>query len=360
MQAQLSALDLGVARLDVLVEQYGAATIADAFAELRARAAAQLRAELTALPDGMWEQEDFLDNDGRTDEPLRIAANVTLAGDELTIDFSQSARHCAGPVNISRATTVASVYVALKHLFPDVAANTGVLDPVTVIIPPNSLLDAQRPRPTGGYTETILRIIDVLFSVFARIRPAHAIGNAYGTINALSVAGHRADNSRWVMFSFFGGGHGGTPEGDGLSHGNPPIATAIIPPVEIMEAAYPVRYTQWALRDGSGGAGEHRGGLGAVYEIELLAEGAQAFVFAERARFAPQGVLGGGKGAMNRISYRLDGCWATPTLGSKVVGVMLARGDRIRLESPGGGGWGDPARRDTKAVAHDHRMGFAL
>lgn len=359
MQAQLSALDLGVARLDALVEQYGAATIADAFAELRARAAAQLRAELTALPDGRWEQEDFLDNDGRTDEPLRIAVNVTLAGDQLTIDFSRSALHCAGPVNISRATTVASVYVALKHLFRDVAANTGVLDPVTIIIPPNGLLDAQRPRPTGGYTETILRIIDVLFSVFARIRPAHAIGNAYGTINALSVAGHRADNSRWVMFSFFGGGHGGTPEGDGLSHGNPPIATAIIPPVEIMEAAYPVRYTQWALRDGSGGAGEHRGGLGAVYEIELLADGAQAFVFAERARFAPQGVLGGGDAAMNRISYRQDSVWATPSLGSKVVGVMLARGDRIRLESPGGGGWGDPARRDAKAVAYDRRMGFA-
>lgn len=359
MQAQLSALDLGVARLDALVEQYGTATIADAFAELRARAAAQLRAELTALPDGTWEQEDFLDNDGRTDEPLRIAVNVTLAGDQLTIDFSRSALHCAGPVNISRATTVASVYVALKHLFPDVAANTGVLDPVTIIIPPNGLLDAQRPRPTGGYTETILRIIDVLFSVFARIRPAYAIGNAYGTINALSVAGHRADNSRWVMFSFFGGGHGGTPEGDGLSHGNPPIATAIIPPVEIMEAAYPVRYTQWALRDGSGGVGEHRGGLGAVYEIELLADGAQAFVFAERARFAPRGVLGGGEAAMNHISYRQDGVWATPVLGSKVVGVILARGDRIRLESPGGGGWGDPARRDAKAVAYDRRMGFA-
>jgi len=359
LQAQLSALDLGIARMDALVDQYGAATIAAAFAELRSRAAAQLRAELAALPDGTWSQDDFLDNDGRTDEPLRIAADVTITGDRLTIDFSRSALPCAGPVNVSRATTVASVYVALKHLFPEVAANTGVLDPVTVIIPPISLLDAQRPRPAGGYTETILRVIDVLFSAFARIRPAHAIGNAYGTINALSIAGRRPNASRWVMFSFFGGGHGGTPEGDGLSHGNPPIATAIIPPVEIMEAAYPIRYTQWALRDGSGGTGEHRGGMGAIYEIEMLdGTGAEAFVFAERARFAPQGVLGGGPGAMNRISYCQGGVWSTPALGSKVVGVRLGRGDRIRLESPGGGGWGDPAKRDPAAAEHDRRMGF--
>ena len=273
------------------------------------------------------------------------------------IDFSRSAPACEGPVNISRATTVASVYVALKHLFPEVAANTGVLDPVEVIVPPGSLLDAQRPKPTGGYTETILRIIDVLFCAFARIRPDRAVANAYGTINALSLAGQRADGRRWVLFSFFGGGHGGNPEGDGLSHGNPPIATAIIPPVEILEAAYPVRYTSWALRDGSGGAGRHRGGLGAVYEIELL-EGADAFVFAERARFAPKGVLGGGDGAMNRISYRQDGAWRAPALGSKVVGVHLAPGDRIRLESPGGGGWGAPGERDATAVANDLAMGY--
>ena len=177
-------------------------------------------------------------------------------------------------------------------------------------------------------------------------------------VDLLSLTGHRADRSRWVMFSFFGGGHGGTTAGDGLSHGNPPIATAIIPPVEIMEAAYPVRYTQWALRDGSGGAGQHRGGLGAVYEIELLS-GASAFVFAERARFAPQGVGGGGPGATNRISYRQDGAWTVPALGSKVVGVALHPGDRIRLESPGGGGWGDPGNRDAEATERDTRLGLA-
>ena len=358
LQAHLSALDLGLARMTALLDEYGDEVIAEALVELRVRASTQIRAEIAALPDGTWSQEDFLDNDGRSDVPLRIACDIVKQGERLTIDFTRSAPACEGPVNISRATTVASVYVALKHLFPEVAANSGVLDPITIIVPEGSLLDAQRPRPVGGYTETILRIIDVLFSAFARIRPERACGNAYGTINALSLAGTRTDGRRWVMFQFFGGGHGGTPEGDGLSHGNPPIATAIIPPVEVMEAAYPVRYTRWALRDGSGGAGEQRGGLGAIYEIELLEQNAEAFVFGERARFAPKGVLGGGDGAMNVISYQQADGWHTPPLGSKEVGIRLSRGQRIRLETPGGGGRGDPAQRDPAAAARDRRLGY--
>ena len=359
LNAHLSALDLGASRLSALLDEYGAGTVSEAFRELTARAASQMRAEIARLPDGTWSEEDFLDNDGRTAEPLRIACDVTVGGGRLTLDFSRSAPACAGPVNISRATSVASVYVALKHLFPEVAANSGVLDPVDIVIPERSLLDARPPSPVGGYTETILRIIDVLFSAFARIRPEIAYGHAYGTINALSIAGRRADDSRWVMFAFFGGGHGGNAEGDGLSHGNPPIATAIIPPVEVTEAAYPVRFTQWALRPGSGGEGEHRGGCGAIYEIELLGAEAEAFVFAERALFPPRGVLGGGDGALNVVAYEQADGWHRPPLASKVVGVRLLRGQRIRLESPGGGGWGDPALRGPEAVERDRRLGLA-
>ncbi len=358
MQAQLSALDLGSARVADLLAAYGADVVGEALVELRQRAATQIRARIAELPDGSWYQEDFLDNDGRSDVPLRIGCQITKSGETLKLDFSNSAGACAGPVNISRATTVASVYVALKHLFPEVAANSGVLDPIEIVIAPASLLDAQKPRPTGGYTETILRIIDVLFSVFARIRPDAATANAYGTINALSIAGYRANGSRWVMFQFFGGGHGGNKEGDGLSHGNPPIATAIIPPVEVMEAAYPVIYRQWALRPNSGGAGQHRGGMGAIYEIELREDQAEAFVFAERARFAPKGVLGGGDAAMNQISYEQATGWETPPLGSKVVGVQLARGQRVRIATPGGGGWGDADLRDADSNARDIRLGY--
>src|SRR5690606_17938690 len=151
----------------------------------------------------------------------------------------------------------------------------GVLDPIDFVIPGDSLLSVTWPKPVGGYTETILRIIDIVFSAVAKADPARSHAHAYGTINALSLAGPRADGRRWVMFSFFGGGHGGHPDGDGLGHGNAPISTATIPPLEILEAAYPVRFTQWALRADSAGPGRHRGGVGAVYEIELLEKSAE-------------------------------------------------------------------------------------
>ena len=125
-----------------------------------------------------------------------------------------------------------------------------------------------------------------------------------------------------------------------------------------MEAAYPIRFTQWALRPDSGGPGTHRGGLGAIYELELRAPEAELFVFAERARFAPRGVLGGQPGAKNIVTYQQGDGWHTPALGSKVVGVKLAEGQKIRLESPGGGGWGNPAARDPAAIARDAKLGY--
>jgi len=358
LSGQLGALDLGGRRLDALLLQYGADTVSEALAALGARAETLARAEIAALPDGRWEAEDFLDNDGISDEPLPIRVALEISGETLRLDFTGTAGPTAGPVNISRGTAIACVYVAIKHIFPDLPANAGVMRPIEVEIPEPSLLAARFPAPTGGYTETILRMIDVIFCALAKAAPTRVVANAYGTINALSVAGHRRDGSRWVMFSFYGGGHGGTPEGDGLNHGNAPISTATIPPAEILEAAYPVIFRQWALRPGSAGPGRHRGGLGAVYEIELLEEQAEAFLFGERARFAPQGVAGGGVAAANRFAYETAAGWAEPPMGSKMVGIPLARGQRLRLETPGGGGYGPASERDPAAVAHDVAEGY--
>jgi len=262
-------------------------------------------------------------------------------------------------LNIARSTAIAACYVALKHVFHDVPANAGVLDPINFVIPEGSLLAARSPKPVGGYTETILRMIDVVFVALAKACPERVNGCAYGTINALSLAGHRKDGRRWVMFSFFGGGHGGHPEGDGLNHGNAPISTATIPPVEILEAAYPVMFTRWALRPDSGGAGRSRGGLGAIYEIELLEEHADVFLFGERGRFAPPGVLGGEAGALNYFAVvRKDGSEQAPPMASKWVGVKLARGERVRLETPGGGGYGPAGERGAGAIAKDIGNGY--
>lgn len=358
LSGQVAALDLGARRLDALLDEYGEDAVALCFTALRTRAERMMRAHIAELPDGCYSAEDFLDNDGTSPEALRIAVDITVAGNQLTLDFSRSAHACAGPVNISRATAIASIYVALKHVFPDVPANAGVLAPVAIAIPEGSLLAARKPRPVGGYTETILRIIDVIFAALSYAAPEAVPAPAYGTINALSIAGHRDDGRRWVMFSFFGGGHGGHAEGDGLNHGNAPISTATIPPVEILEAAFPVLFRRWALRPGSGGAGRHRGGLGAIYEIELLADDAEVFLFGERGRFPPPGILGGEAAAPNRFTIVRGATREHPALFSKLVGAHIARGDRLILETPGGGGYGPPAEREPSAHTLDQALGY--
>ena len=358
LNGQINSLELGERRLGELVDRYGEATITEAFAELKARAARLMRARIAELPDGRISAEDFLDNDGVTDTPLKIAVDLTVAGDRLTLDFSRSSPACRGPVNISRATTIAACYVALKHIFPDVPANAGVLEPIDFVVPPGSILSVEAPKPTCGYTETIMRLIDVLFQAVAEIAPERAYGCAYGTINALSLAGYRANGDRWVMFSFFGGGHGGHAGGDGLNHGNAPISTSTIPPVEVLEAAYPVLFRKWGLRPDSGGPGTHRGGLGAVYEIEMLEEETDLSLFGERGRFAPPGVLGGAPAATTRFSYEQDDGWHQPAMASKLLGVSLRKGRRLRLETPGGGGWGPVGERPTASVREDVRLGY--
>jgi N-methylhydantoinase B len=363
LNGQINALDLGHQRLNDLLDQYGEIDIQTALGLLKSRANRMMRDHLQALPNGTISVEDFLDNDGVHDVALKLAVDLSIDGERLTVDFSRSSQACAGPVNISRSTTIAATYVALKHIFTDVPANAGVLQPVEFIIPEDSFLSVKAPKPVGGYTETILRLIDVLFCAFEHIAPERVNGCAYGTINALSMAGHRSNGARWVMFSFFGGGHGGHPEGDGLNHGNAPISTATIPPLEILEAAYPVAFTQWALRPDSGGVGKHRGGLGAIYEIELLEESATVFLFGERGKFPPPGVVGGGAGAMNKFAYQsADEETAfpdkTPPLASKITGVKLRRGQRVRLETPGGGGYGNAQERPEELIRNDLAQGY--
>ena len=358
LMGQINALDLGVRRLGALLDEFGAETVAEAMAELKRRAAILMRANIEELPDGTYSADDWLDNDGIVDQPLKIALDLTISGSEMTLDFSRTAAACAGPVNIARSTAIASCYVALKHVFADVPANSGVLEPIRFVIPAASLLSVRAPKPVGGYTETILRVIDTVFVALSQAAPERVNGAAYGTINALSLAGHRRDGRRWVMFSFFGGGHGGHPEGDGLNHGNAPISTATIPPLEILEAAYPVAFTQWGLRPDSGGPGRHRGGLGAIYEIELLEEQADVFLFGERGKYAPPGIVGGAPAARNRFLYRENGAEREPPMVSKMVGLKISRGERLRLETPGGGGYGPARERDPSRVAEDVRLGY--
>jgi N-methylhydantoinase B len=359
LNGQINALDLGERRLHALLDEYGDETITAALAVLSSRAEALMRANIAALPDGTYSCDDFLDNDGVVDTPLRIALDLTIAGDRMTLDFSRSAPPCDGPLNIARSTAIACCYVALKHIFTDVPANAGCLVPIEFNIPDTTLLAVSAPRPVAGYTETILRVIDVIFGAFAKAAPERAQGSPFATINALSLAGWREQRRRWIMFCFFGGGLGGNPESDGLNHSNNPISTATIPPVEILESLYPVMFTQWALRPDSGGPGRNRGGLGAIYEVEALAEnGADVFLIGERGKYPPFGVNGGGPAALNRFIYETDQGETTPPMVSKVTDIRIRSGQKVRLETPGGGGFGDPATREPARVARDVELGY--
>lgn len=359
LNGQLNALDLGERRFHALLKDYSAELIVNALDVLTARAEMLMRANIAELPDGVYSYDDFLDNDGITDKPLRIALDLTIKGDTMRLDFSRSSPPCDGPLNIALSTTVACCYVALKHIFTDVPANAGCLAPIDFNIPNTTLLGVSAPRPVGGYTETILRVIDTLFGAFAKVAPERANGSPYATINALSLSGWRDHGRRWVMFCFFGGGLGGNPETDGLNHGNNPISTATIPPAEILESLYPVMFTQWALRPDSGGPGFNRGGLGAIYEIEALVDGAtDVSLLGERGKFPPFGVNGGKSAALNRFVYQTDGGEKTPPMVSKVTDVKIAQGQRVRLETPGGGGFGDPLTRDAARVGRDVRLGY--
>ncbi len=354
LNGQLNALDLGERRFHALIDEYGDETVLAALEAASDRAEALMREEIRRLPDGILSFEDYLDNDGIVDAPLLIALDLTVAGDRMTLDFSRSSPPCEGPVNIARSTAVAACYVALKHMFTAVPANAGCLRPIDFVIPDTTFLGVGPPRPVAGYTETILRMIGVVFGALAKADPSRATAAPFGTINALSIAGKRDGGERFVMFSFFGGGLGGNPETDGLNHANNPISMATIPPAEVLEASYPVLFRQWALRPDSAGAGRHRGGFGAVYEVELLAESADVALLGERGRYAPFGVAGGGPGALNRFVFDTDDGPQEPPMASKITGVKLRRGQRVRLETPAaaaGATLRSGTRRPSRATA---------
>ena len=211
-----------------------------------------MRANIASLPDGTYSYDDFLDNDGVTDQPLRIALDLTIAGETMRLDFSRSSPPCRGPLNIARSTAVACCYVALKHRLHRRSGERRLSRADRVR---HSRHDAA--RRIGAKAGRWLYRNDPARHRrgVRRVRQSRAGARQWQrrsrTINALSLAGWRANGLRWVMFSFFGGGLGGNPEGDGLNHGNNPISTATIPPAEILEALYPVVFTQWALRPDS-------------------------------------------------------------------------------------------------------------
>jgi N-methylhydantoinase B len=357
--AQASALLVGADRLGGLMDRYGDATVTQAIAEMRRLAARQMRAMIGLIPEGRYAARAVIDSDGVVNEPLTIALAVTRTSDGLTFDFAGSSPPCRGPMNSVRATTLSSVYLAMRHIFPDVPISAGAFEPLTVTGIEGTFLDAQYPRPVSGCAaEVSQRIAEAVFAALVQAIPTHVTAAPAGTSGNFGLGGHDPERGRdYVMYQISGGGYGGFAGGDGIANGCSTIGISKAPPVEIMEQTYPILYRRYALHEGSGGAGQHRGGLGLDYEIELLRGEARASFVMDHGRTGPQGALGGQDGAVNRVEVIRGGEVMVPEHLSKAQDIALQPGDRVRVRTPGGGGYGPPAARDPALVAEDVRLG---
>ncbi|MDP3264547.1 MAG: hydantoinase B/oxoprolinase family protein [Tabrizicola sp.] len=359
VKAQASALLVGADRLATLLDRYGDPTVTEAIAEMRRLAARQMRAMIDLIPDGSYQSTAIIDSDGVVNQPLTIALTVTKAEGALTFDFARSSPPCMGPMNSVRATTYSAVYLAMRHIFPDVPISAGAFEPLTITGIEGSFLDAQYPRPVSGCAaEVSQRIAEAVFAALVQPLPNHVTAAPAGTSGNFGLGGHDPEKGRdYVMYQISGGGYGGNAAHDGLANGCSTIGISKAPPVEIMEQTYPVLYRRYALHEGSGGAGQHRGGFGLDYEIELLRGEARASFVMDHGRVGPQGALGGQDGAVNRVEVIRGGETLIPEHLSKAQDIALKPGDRVRVRTPGGGGYGPPAARDPALIAEDVRLG---
>ena len=357
--AQASALLVGAERLTQLLDRYTDATVAEAIAEMRLRAARQMRAMIALIPEGRFEATAMIDSDGVVNQALTIALAVERQGDTLHFDFAGSSPPCMGPMNSVRATTLSSVYLAIRHIFPEVPLSSGAFEPLAVENIAGTFLDAAYPRPVSGCAaEVSQRIAEAVFAALVPALPDRVTAAPAGTSGNFGLGGHDPQNGRdYVMYQISGGGYGGNADHDGLSNGCSTIGISKAPPIEIMEQNFPILYHRYALHEGSGGAGKHRGGFGLDYEIELLRGNARASFVMDHGRSGPQGALGGEDGGVNRVEVTQGGITSVPEHLSKAQDIALSPGDRVRVCTPGGGGYGPPADRDAALIAEDVSLG---
>jgi N-methylhydantoinase B len=257
------------------------------------------------------------------------------------------------------ATTIAGAHIAFRHVFPEIPINQGCFRPFHFQIPTTTFLNAQHPRPVAGCaSEVCQRVIDVVLGALGQAIPEQTYAAPMGTVTNLAVGGDDPRKGYYVFYSFIGGGYGGNSRADRLINGNPAIALARTQALEIFEFSYSVLFRQYAIRDESGGAGRSRGGLGVVLEFEIRRGEARASILGERGCFAPFGLLGGKPAQMAQHTFVLEGQPYQPPHVTKDEGVFMQAGDVLRLETPGGGGYGTPLERPVESVWQDVRREY--
>ena len=337
--AQIGSLKTGTTRLLEIVERRGEKETREYAAQLINYSARLMRHTIANIPDGVYEAEDELDDDGISDAPVPIVVRVTVRGDNAVVDFHGSSPQVMGAINAVEAITVSAVSYVFRCLVPgDVPASAGLMEPIKVIAPAGTVVNANPPASVaGGNVETSQRIVDVMFKALAKAMPDRIPAASQGTMNNLTVGG--IDSRTGAEFSYYetvAGGTGGRPTSEGMSGVHTHMTNSLNTPAEALEYAYPLRVREYRLRKGSGGAGKHRGGDGVIREIETLVP-ARMSMLADRRKRGPYGLQGGddGKPGTNVI-VRGGRIKKIAAKGS----LELEAGDRIRIETPGGGGWG--------------------
>ncbi len=360
MHAQLGALSIGEQRLTALLDKYGERTVSAVIEEMRERSEQLMRANIATIPDGEYRFVSCMDSDGIDDTLLKVDVIVRVDGSEIYFDFSNSSPPCRGPMNSVWATTLGSVYCGMKHVFPAVPINSGCFIPIHVQEPRGTFLYAEYPRPVAGCAaETSQRIMEAMFGALGRAIPDRMFAGPAGTSGNFALGGYDpARQSGFVMYVFSGGGYGGWRGGDGISNGCSTIGISKTQPAEVLEQHFPVLFEEYALREGSAGAGRFRGGFGVSYRVKLLRGEAKASFMMDHGRTGPFGMLGGRDGAMNDIEICISDHVRRPMHGSKGDGFELAAGDWVQVRTPGGGGYGDPHDRPRELLERDLERGY--
>lgn len=337
--AQIGSLKTGATRLLEIVERRGEREATEYAAQLIDYSARLMRHTIAAIPDGVYEAEDALDDDGVDDRPVKIAVRITIRGERATIDFTGSARQVTGAINAVEAITVSAVSYVFRCLVGgEVPASAGLMEPIDVIAPSGTVVNANPPASVaGGNVETSQRIVDTLFRALSQALPDRIPAASQGTMNNLTIGGIDANGQEFSYYETVAGGMGARPALDGMSGVHTHMTNSLNTPAEALEYAYPLRVREYRLRRGSGGRGKQRGGDGVVREIETLVP-ARMSLLADRRKRGPYGLNGGADGEPGRNQIN------TQTVAAKGSHELKA-GDRIRIESPGGGGWGQVVKR---------------
>ena len=342
-EAQIGSLRTGASRLLEIVERSGAREATEYAGHLIEYSSRMMRAVIREIPDGVYGAEDWLDGDGVKDEPVRLRARVTVRGERARVDFAGSAPQVQGPLNAVEAITVSAVSYVFRCLLgaDEVPASAGLMEPVEVVAPAGTIVNAAPPAAVaGGNVETSQRIVDVLFRALAAAVPEKIPAASQGTMNNLTVGGVDVNGREFAYYETVAGGMGARPRSDGMSAVHTHMTNSLNTPAEALEYAYPLRVRRYAIRRNSGGRGGTRGGDGIIREIETLAP-ARASLLADRRATRPYGLAGGDAGRAGRDSIVRRG-GKIERIGAK-GSWDLRPGDRVRIETPGGGGHG-PAK----------------